>query len=877
MKKQHTFNLEVALATWRRTLQYRPGLTDEDRDELTQHIRDQVQSLLVGGLSEEQAYRQALRDMGPVHETDTEYRKNHSLSQTMSVMLPMLKNYIILAFRNLKKNKVSTVINIFGLSVALGLCMVVYLYLLNSRNINSFHENGEQIFLVEHVRSLGDQTRKYGTSPAPLGPALQDDFAQIERMVRVSRRPARIYHQGTRFDEPVLFADAGFFDMFTFPLKYGSPSALSSPDAVILSEAMAVKYFGDANPVGESLTLTFNDTDAKSFTIQGVAEAFPSNAGFGFSFLIGFDTQQAVGYEALEEWDTLISATFVQLGSIEDAPFLEKNLDTYLARQHAANAEEPILSYFLDNIVHPVSDATWIYGRFSDNPDPFEIIFFVSLAISLLALSCFNYVNISLGSAAGRLKEIGMRKVMGGRRIDLIFQFLAENILLCLSALIIGVFLAHFLIVPMFNQLFVTKIALSWAQNAEVYLFLFCLLVVVGFASGAYPAFYISSFDPIVVFRGTQKFANKKGLTYTFVTIQFVLTFVTVMFGTLYTSFNGYQKSADWGYSASQTLMVELSSVEQYDRFRNAALQHPNVAQVTGTQHHIGVSTSREDIKIREKNIQPIVYGVSPEYMEIMALRLQTGRLFNESLISQDEASVVVNQTFVHDEGWSEPLGQMIRIADTDYTVIGVVEDFQYRPTVAVFAPMAVLFRLTDPQKYQYAVLQTRSGVDEPTIAFLETAWTGLFPQEPFASFEQTTVFEDQQRSLDRMIRSIYVLAGIALLIACMGLFGLSSQKIALRMKEVGIRKALGAPTFRLVLNINRSYIVLLVVAAGIATTLLYGAVLMARTAFEINLPVGPTPFLVAYAFVFGTAALAVATQTRKLVAVNPATVLRDQ
>ena len=875
--KQRPFDLEVALASWRRTLDYRAGLTEEDRDELAQHIRDQVQALMIAGLSEEKAYRQALREMGHAHLTDAAYRKNHTLFQTLAVVLPMLKNYVLLAFRNLKKNKITTVINIFGLSMALGLCVVVYLYLQNSRDINGFHENGTHTFLVEHIRELGDDARKYGYAPAALGPALRNDFAQVEQMVRVARHAARVYHQSNRFDESVSFADIDFFDLFTFPLKEGSVSALASPNAVILSEEMAIKYFGEASPLGESITFAFGDFAPRTFTIRGVAEAFPSNAGFSFGFLMGYDTQQAIGYENLNEWDTWVGATFVRLRNIEDAAVLEQNLDTYLALQHAANDEEPVQSYFLDNIVEPHPDAYWIYARFSRAPDPFELLFFVSLAISLLALSCFNYVNISLGSAARRLKEIGMRKVMGGRRIDLIVQFLAENILLCLAALVLGVFLAHLFIIPMFNNLFVTKIATSWAANPELYLFLVFLLVMVGFLSGAYPAFYISSFDPIVVFRGTQKFANKKGLTYTFVTIQFVLTFLTVMFGTLYTSFNAYQKSADWGYTPAQTLMVSLSTEEQYDRFRNAALQHPNIVDVTGTRDHVGLTTNRVDVKIREARIQPIVYHVSPAYMAMMGLRLQTGRLFNEQLLSQDDTHLIVNETFVEEQGWSEPLGQMIRIDSTDYTVIGVVEDFQYRPTIAVFLQQAVLFRLTDPQQYRYAILKTRSGVDEPTTAFLESAWTGLFPQEPFNAFEQATVFEDQQRSLDRLIRSIYALAVIALLIACMGLFGLSSQKIALRMKEVGIRKALGASTVRLVLNVNRSYIVLLMVAAGIASVLLYGGILMFKSAFEINLPVGPMPFLMAYAFVFGTAALSVMTQTRKLVSVNPAQVLRDQ
>lgn len=880
MKRNHSFDLEKALAAWQRTLTYRAALTDEDREELAQHIRDQVETLMLKGFSEEAAYHQAIRQMGHAHTTEAAYWENRSWLQKMTAFRPMLTNYLRLATRNLKKNKVASTINIVGLSIALAVCIMVYLYLRGQWSLDTFHANGDRIFIVEHTREIGNAERRQGWTPAPLGPAVAADMPQVEHAVRVTYQFAEVEKDGNTFRAWLSFADPGFFDMFTFPLKSGSADRLADPLSMVLSEAMAQKYFGTMDPVGQSLTFSFTDDIQETFQVVGVAEPFPSNAGFGFAFLANLTHLERLGLKTLDAWDTSVSATFLQLHTPADANVVTEQLERYVPLQQAAALERPIKTFYLDNLLDPVPGGHTVIRRFLNRPHPMTILGFIGLAAFMLALSCFNYVNIALGSAARRLKEIGMRKVMGGRRLDLILQFLAENVVMCLLALVLGVFIAQFVLIPATrlipdipSDLFV----FSWADGTEFYVFLAVLLVVVGLISGAYPAFYVSAFSPTVVFRGKQKFANKKGLTYTFLSIQFVLTFLTVMLGTLGSSLNNYLASLDWGYNHEETVLVRLTGEEHYARFRDAVAEHPRVVHIEGAIDPVGQTAMRANVQVEEAIFRPLRYRVGPTYLAGLGFRLKEGRFFDDRVHGTVEQGVVVNETFVSNRRWTEPLGQVIQVEGTPHTVIGVIEDFNERGPASLFLEEGTVFLRSDTGPYTYASIQLQAGHTQETLHTLEASWAQLFPEIPFEYLHQSAVFDRDMGQFMLMIQMLYVLSGVALLIACMGLFGLSAQNSARRLKEVGIRKTLGASTAHLILKVNRSFVLLLTLAGGVATLIVYTAIEMGEAKLGIDLPFGPAPFLIAFVFVLGTAALAVASQTYRLVRTNPADVLRNE
>ena len=512
------FDLEKALATWRHQFRDSRTFSKKDLDEMERHLRDQVDDLVAAGATPEAAFREAVAEMGGLVEAQSEYgkvywqkiRRQGKVRHELGIWRAMLMNYFKLAYRNLLRNKVPATINIVGLSIALACCVVVYTFLAAWHSMDSYHENGERIFLALHDVEREHQVETWGRMPMPIGPALERDFPQVERTVRVNWNGATVQRGEQAFDELITFVDVGFFEMLTFPLKYGSPEALKDPNAVILNDQMATKYFGDQNPVGETLMMTFGHQHRVAVTVGGVAEKFPSNTGFRFGFLMRFDRQHDLGLEDLDDWANLTAGLFVQVKEPGDVEMIAAQMARYLPLQNAASLDWPIQSFSFDNFANPSPDAHLVRGRIAEAAHPALSIFFIATALFMLALSCFNYINIALGAASRRLKEIGMRKVIGGNKRQLVLQFMTENILLCFLALLVGIVIAKAFLVPLFNSIFILQLDLTFWGNLGLWVFLVGLLLFVGVASGAYPALYVASFQPITIFRGRQRLAEDR-------------------------------------------------------------------------------------------------------------------------------------------------------------------------------------------------------------------------------------------------------------------------------------------------------------------------------------------------------------------------------
>lgn len=791
----------------------------------------------------------------------------------------MLQIYIKLAIRNLLANKLVTAINITGLSIAIGCSIVVFLFLKNYITLDNFHENGDRIFMLEHVVENEGQEEIRGTSPMPLGPALATDFPQVERAVRVDMQGARVFLEDRRFDELVFFADPGYFDMFTFPLQTGSPAALNEPDAVILSDAAARKYFNGEDAMGQSVTLVFENQLKKVFTVKGVAAPFPENTGFAFDILAGFHTLAGAGMADTADWKTHTRGAFVQLRNGADIGVLAGKMDRYVAQYNANNREEPIKSFVFDNLNHPNAGAYNVQRRPTEAAHPLLIAVFALVALMMMALSCFNYINIALGHIGKRLKEIGIRKTVGGRKMQLVGQFMTENLLLCFFALLAGLVLAKMALAPFLNSVFVDEmqISLAFDKNYALWVFLFGLLIFTAIASGAYPAFYISAFQPVSIFKGKQQFSGKKGVTSVLLPIQFVLAFSTVIIGVVLTAAGWYWKDAPWGYQPDQTLVVRLDSAGQYAFLKNEAERSPRVLGVAGAASHVGESYSRETVLNGVEKTDVIRYDVGAGYFEAAGLRLKAGRFFDERRPAEDAGAVVVNETFVKKQDWTEAIGQEIRTEEQKAAVVGVVEDFKLFGSGAA---RPAVFHLAGPGQFNYLAIRHEAGADKTVQAFMKSAWERLYPATPFNYFRQAAVFDDFYRGFGNVARVFHYIAGLALLIACMGLFGLAAQNYSSRLKEVSIRKVLGANTFNIILLVNRRFLVLLVTAGLIATAICYtGAQLLVRQAQEFTgeLQLGIAPYLLANLLVLLAAAIAVGGQTWQLARTAPVEALRNE
>ena len=791
----------------------------------------------------------------------------------------MLQSYFKLAIRNLLANKLVTAINIIGLSIAIGCSIVVFLFLRNYMMLDNFHHNGERIFMVEYVVETDGQEQTWGDSPMPLGPALAADFPQVERAVRTELQGGRVYLEDRKFDDLICFADTGYFDMFTFPLQSGSPAALAEPDAVILSAKAAKKYFNGQDAMGKAVTLVFDNQVRKVFTVKGVAAPFPENTGFAFDILTGFNNLTTIGATDLTDWKTNTRGTFIQLRQKEDLDILSGKMGRYLALHNAANKEVQIKSFVFDNLNHPNPGAYNVNRRPTEAAHPLLVALFATVALMMMALSSFNYINISLGYATKRLKEIGIRKTIGGRKMQLVWQFMTENLLLCFLALLSGLVLAKMVLAPFLNSIFVDEmqVSLSFSENYGLWAFLFGLLIFTGIASGAYPAFYISAFQPVSIFKGKQQFGGKKGVTRVLLPVQFVLAFSTVIIGVSITTAGRYWKEEPWGYQPEQTLMVRLDSAGQYGFLKNAAERNPKVVGVAGATNHIGESYTRETIFKGTNKVEVSRYDVGAGYFEAMGLRLRAGRFFDERHLTEDANAVLVNETFVKDHGWTDGIGQEIRSEQQTSRVVGVVEDFKL---FGSGAKRPVVFHLAGAEQFSYLAIRHEAGAGKPVQTFMKTAWERLYAATPFSYFHQEAVFEGFYQSFGNLARVFNYIAGLALLIACLGLFGLAAQNFSSRVKEVSIRKVLGATTLSIILLANRRFLSMLAAASVVATGCCYiGIQLLIQSAEEFtgSLTLGITPYVIANLLVFLTAGIAVAGQSLKLVRMAPVEALRSE
>ncbi len=787
----------------------------------------------------------------------------------------MISTYFRLAWRHLLANKAVSLINIFGLSIAVACCISVYLFLQNYWSLDNFHAHGERIFIVEYLTEDNGETQTWGDAPAAMASALAADFPQVERVVRMKREGVKLFNQENVFEEVLVYADTGFFAMFTFPLRYGNPAALSDPNAIILSAAMAEKYFGEEMPVGRTLMLVTDEQERKQFIVQGVAKPFPNNLGFAFNLLTGYHpvhkTLQA------RDWKTgTNNCVFVQLRQSEDAARLAPLMARYLAPFNAGNPEAEVKSFALDNLRHPAPEAYHVMRRPAEAPHPALTMMFSLIALTMMALSCFNYVNISLGGVSRRLKEIGIRKVMGGQREQLIAQFMAENLLLCFIALLFGLMLTEAFLIPLLNASMVLKTKFSFADNVSLWLMLAGLLALTALASGAYPSLYVSSFKPVTIFTGRQKFSGKNVLRRSLLTAQFVLAFLAVIVTVvLLTAARHWEKLA-WGYNPSQTLAVQLTDSQQFNLLRNEILKNPNVLRVAGTTNHVGQSWRRETVQIGEVKQKVARFDIGADYPEALGLDLVAGRFFEPHRRVEDESAVVVNETFLRNQGWNEALGKRLQIETKDYTIVGVAGDFKLFATGATHP--ALFFR-AEENDFSNLVVRFAPGSGKQVAAQIEQDWQRLFTGIPCHQFFQSEVFDGFYRTFRNVSQSFGYIAGLALIIACMGLYGLATQHFSRRLKEVGMRKMLGASIAQILLLVNREFMILLLAAGALATALsVFGiqALLQNVERFTGSFRPGVSPFFLANLLVLLTAAVAVGRQSWNVAKVSLAEVLKN-
>ncbi len=781
----------------------------------------------------------------------------------------MFKNYFKTSFRSLMKNPMSSFINVFGLSVAIGICLLVYTFLEYDRSIDKFHEHKNEVYLATFYADRDGTVQRYGTSPRPLGEMLKQDFDQIKKTCRVEDRSVVLKQGDNVFHEQVRYADAEFLEMFTFPLKWGSASSLSDLNSIILSEDMSVKYFGSENPVGRDMLMICDDQTKKTFTVTGVAATFPKARAIEFNFLINYNNVRVADPQYdVNDWKEFLNATLIQVDNPSELKAIAQGMEKYTTLQNEVQHDWAISSFAFEPLSTLYEHSYNIKNCISQDYNVEGRIGMPIIAIFMLALACFNYINIAIVSAAKRLKEIGVRKVIGANRAKVIVQFLTENIVVTGFALVVGLILGVLIFIPWFVQFTAWPLEAN-LLDGNLWIFLLALMLFTGIASGIYPAFYISKFEAIRIFKGSLEFGKKNPLTKVFLGIQLILACITISAGVVFTQNNSYQRNRSWGYNQREALYINVPDQSAFEKMKVVMAQDPDVVSLSGSMDHLGRSVSTAIVHMPPNHHYEVnQLSVDANYFETMGLELIKGRGFKEHSES-DKQAVVVNELLAQNLNLTEPIGHQFEIDSIKYEVIGVLKEFHNESFFNKVQP--TIFKVAEEKDYRFLSMRVKSGYEAKTYAVLQSKWTKLYPEIPFQGGHQEDVWSGYFASLDKSVAFNRIIAIVAVMLASLGLYGLVTLNVAGRVKEFSIRKTLGARLHNIATIIMKQYILLTAIALLIGAPISYMFTqAYLNMLFSYSMPLGFSGIIISMLILIFVLLAVISTQIRKVSKSNP-------
>ncbi len=733
----------------------------------------------------------------------------------------MYKNYFKTSIRNCLKNPVSTTINIFGLAIAIGICVLGFAFIRYTFKMDQFHVNKDNIHLITFNADRDGELQRYGMSPVPLGEMLAADFPQVEKMSRLEDKSVVVKYDANKvFHEKVRFADPDFLDMFSFQLKWGESDALRSSSNILISQQTATKYFGSTNPIGETLRVIFEEGRSREFSVAGVFEDFYAISTIDFDFLINYSNVSFAqpSYDA-NDWEAFNRGTLVLIKDRQGLDAVADGMDKYRKIQNAANDDWQIASFGFEPISTLFRNSASI--RRDISTDSFEVLYmssisFIVIGFFVIALASTNYINIAIVSATKRLKEIGLRKVIGATKRMVMAQFLFENMLLMFLALVLGVIMGVGVFIPWLEDLQSFDMAFE-LNDRYLWLFLPVILIITSIISGSYPAYYIAKFQVAAIFRNTVKFGKRNLLTRVFLAFQLILATMAISLAVMFSQNSNYQIQRSWGYDQEQVLYAKLPEPEAFQKLQNALSQNPKVVRIAGSTHHIGQTHKAAIIESADDKYEVQYFAIDSNYFATLDMEIINGTGFE----GQDRKSIVVNETFAKQIGASGNLvGNIFTIDSIEYVVAGIVRDvFSYGFYTKI---KPAVYGLTDSDSYRYISIQAPSESLTEVRNHLKAEWVVHYPEIPFDGGFQNGVwgnFEQDEKSNSGFWKG---LATAITIVAALALYGLITLNISGRTKEFSVRKVLGAPLKNIASIVGKQYLYVFLIAIFIGTPVSY-------------------------------------------------------
>ncbi|NJM24382.1 MAG: FtsX-like permease family protein [Bacteroidia bacterium] len=788
--------------------------------------------------------------------------------------IAMIRNYLIVGLRNMLKARFTSFTNIFGLAIAIGFAITVFIFVDYQYNVDSFHTRASRIYQVINEMKVDNDLELWGDSPFMLAPTLKADNPVVSHATRVEYQSGNFIFEERVFNELIWFTDADFMTMFDFPVKYGDREALRNKNQIVISNDIAKKYFGDRNPIGQQVSIKYANQITQTYLVGAVADKFPENASFTFNVLVDMENFFDLNFSDAYTWRQLTDATFVELAEGHTPDELASLLAICRQRQNKSDSRWTVNRFEMVPLTELALRNHEIDGPISNGGHPAGRVALSVVSLLLLVLACSNYMNIALASASRRLKEIALRKVLGSARRGIVNQFLVENLLICTFALVLGGALSYFLFLPGFNATLPITIPFAFSSPYVAVGLFVALLLTTGLASGAYPAVYIARFQPVVIFRGREKFGRRNTMSKLLLTFQFVMAVILIVGSFIFTSNSMRLNAKDWGYDRKHVVAVPIGNPQQYEALRAYALTLPDVIAIAGSEGQIGRGNIQTTFDHHETKVRTIIYGTEPDYMKTLGLRLKEGRFLQGDGNTRDE--VVINEQMARKMGWANPLGETFRYDSITRHVVGVVEDFNHDSFYDAILP--AFFVNMPSSRYLFISFRTRPGKESGVERALAREWKTIAPDDPFSAFFQEDVFEAYFRSERANITIIVTISVISILLACIGLFGLVSFTIQQRRKEFSIRKVLGAGVFSIFRLVNADYLWVLLVAFLLGAPVGFWLMqTLIASIYPDPEPIDAMPFLLAIGLLVATVLITISSRLIDVVRENPAETLKSE
>jgi putative ABC transport system permease protein len=813
----------------------------------------------------------------------------------------MLKNYLTVAFRNIIRHKVYSVVNLAGLAVGMACTVLILLWVQSELSFDRYHEKADRIYRLASNWNFGKWQGRYAISNHAVGPTMQKDYPEIVKACRF--RPIRSgavtqYNDQKFREEGIFYADNSVFDIFRFPLIKGDPkSALTTVHSVVITEDIAKKYFGHENPLGKILKMTFQDWDVFGNTfvasnakldaiVTGVIKNVPRNSHFTFNMLLSFETLYHYNEKQRGRWwGDLGIYTYLLTREDCDPKELKKKFPALIDKHIGEDlkAVKGSLEFFLEPLknIHLYSDAKWDKSRYGSIA---YVYTFSAIALFILLIACINFMNLSTARSANRAKEVGVRKAVGAHRGNLINQFLGESLLLGLISLLIALGLVE-IFLPAFRSLSGSEFKFNNLIVSQLILELIGLVLFVGFIAGSYPALFLSAFQPVRIFTGHLK-ASAANLRFRSVLVvtQFTIS-IGLIAGTIIIFYQlNYMQHKNLGFGKEHIAVLRIldhTMRRSIDSVKDELLNLSGIAGVTVSSVPPGYGARinvflPEGYDLNQAQMMRSI-SIDTDFIPTIGLEMVAGRNFSPEITTDSSKSILINQTAARQFGWNNPIGKQIQELDnwdTTKTVVGVVRDFHVESLHNKILPLLIE---NEPSRFRFILIKIRPGSLSETLSFLKEKWKEIDPTATFDYWflDDSESFSWHYQSEQRLSQIFSYFALLAIFIACLGLFGLASFTADQRTKEIGIRKAMGASISSIVMLLLKEFAKWILIANIIAWPIAYFTMNRWLQNFAYRINIGLGVFILAGSIAMVIALLTVCYQALKAARRNPVDALR--